>query len=56
MREIKIAIRVLGSLWCKEEDGKFYWGIEGRNGNDWEEITESLYKELITHNERTQKN
>ena len=46
--------QISGSLWCKEEDGKFYWAIEGCKGNSWEEITESLYNELISHKQRLQ--
>jgi len=36
-----------GSLEVKEEENKFYWSIEDYYGNDWEEITERLYRELL---------
>lgn len=37
-----------GGLSVKESDGKFYWSIEDYSGEIWEEIPESLYRELIT--------
>lgn len=37
-----------GALTVKIEDGKYYWGIEDYDGDyGWEEITESLYNELV---------
>ena len=39
-----------GSLSTVEQDGKFYWGIENFDGTHWEEIPESLHKELIDFN------
>jgi len=36
-----------GCLNFREYNGKFYWSIEGYNGQDWEEIPESLYQELL---------
>lgn len=35
-----------GGLEIKEEDGKFYWGIENYDGTEFEEIPEHLYIEL----------
>lgn len=36
-----------GGLAVKEEDGKFFWGIENWDGTGWEEIPESLYRSLV---------
>lgn len=36
-----------GGLRVKEEGGKFWWSIENYDGDNWEEIPESLYLELI---------
>ncbi len=42
-----------GSLYVKEENGIYYWSIENYDGfSIQEEISESLYNELIKHNER----
>jgi hypothetical protein len=38
-----------GGLSIKEEGDIFYWGIENWDGTFWEEISESLYDELIEH-------
>ena len=38
-----------GGLEIKEENGKFYWTIEGYAGYDWHEIPKSLYDELVEH-------
>lgn len=35
-----------GGLEIKEEEGKFYWGIEDYEGVYFEEIPESLYLQL----------
>ena len=32
-----------------DDDGKFYWSIEDHNSQSWEEISESLYRELEKH-------
>ena len=40
-----------GGLSAKEVDGKFYWSIENYDGEDWEEIPESLYRELLKFND-----
>lgn len=40
-----------GGLFVKEEDGKFYWAIENWDGFEWEEITKTLYLELLPHGE-----
>lgn len=36
-----------GGFAVKEEYGKFFWCVEDPCGDDWEEITESLYNEII---------
>ena len=36
-----------GELEVKEESGKFWWSIEDWHGHRWEEIPETLYRELI---------
>ena len=40
-----------GGIVAKEEGGKFYWGIEDYSTTEFEEIPESLYRELAKHNE-----
>jgi 23S rRNA maturation-related 3'-5' exoribonuclease YhaM len=45
--EIGTICHEYGSLLAKEENGKFYWAIEGNCGTHWEEIPESLYVELL---------
>ena len=44
-----------GSLHVKEEDGKFSWSIENFSGHSWEEIPESLYRELIAFDDAAKK-
>ena len=39
-----------GGLHVKEDEGKYFWGIEDSYGTDWEEIPESLYLELVKFN------
>ena len=34
-----------------DDDGKFYWSIENYDGNDWQEIPESLYNELVKYDD-----
>jgi hypothetical protein len=36
-----------GGLSVKSKDGKFFWSIEDHNGEDWQEIPERLYVELV---------
>jgi len=36
-----------GGLEIKEEDGKYYWGIENYNGTKYEEIPKYLYDALV---------
>lgn len=36
-----------GGLVVKEEEGKFYWGIESYCDTKWEEIPHSLYNEIM---------
>lgn len=36
-----------GGLNIKKDDDKYYWSIENYDGDDWEEIPESLYNELV---------
>lgn len=40
-----------GCLYVKKEESKFYWGIENYSETDWQEITEELYKNLISFEE-----
>lgn len=47
MREIGSIGNYYGCLRVKEQDGKFFWSIENHDGDDWEEIPASLYRELI---------
>ena len=42
-----------GGLRVKTEDGKFFWSIEDVTEDDWEEIPESLYLELMRFNDKT---
>jgi len=51
MMEIGSIGNYYGGLTVKEEDGKFYWGIENYDGLEWEQIPESLYRELIRFEE-----
>lgn len=41
-----------GGLNIGECEGHFYWSIEDWNDDYWEEIPESLYRELIKLEER----
>jgi len=39
-----------GQLYVKEENSKYYWGIDcDVNGMVWEKIPEYLYKSLVTY-------
>jgi hypothetical protein len=38
-----------GGLSVKTEDGKHYWSIENYDGQNWEEIPESLYCALVEY-------
>lgn len=40
-----------GSLYVKEEDGKFYWSVENWDGHHWDEIPEYLYRALLQFEE-----
>lgn len=40
-----------GGLSVKQADDKFYWSIENYDGPYWEEIPESLYRELLAFEE-----
>lgn len=44
-----------GGLSVKKEDGKYFWGIENYDGTEWEEITEQLYSNLISFEEKRSK-
>ena len=44
-----------GSLSVKEDDGKYFWGIDDFNGIRWEEIPKSLYDELMKFQDQKQK-
>ncbi len=37
-----------GYLEIKEENGKYFWTITGYGGDEWEEIPEKLFNELLT--------
>jgi len=41
-----------GCLNIKEENNKFFWGIENYDGIEYEEIPESLYKEIWNFNNK----
>ena len=36
-----------GGLSVKEEDSKFFWGIEDYSGTYWDEIPKPLYDEIL---------
>ncbi len=42
-----------GGLRVKEEEGKYYWGIENFDGTFYEEISKELYDCLLKHNEQS---
>ena len=48
-RQIGQPYAYYGSLWVKEEDGKYYWSIENWDGHDWFEISKKLFDELNKH-------
>ena len=59
MKDIGNIGNYYGGLVVKKENDKFYWIIENYNTDfddisRWEEISESLYNELIKHNETIQ--
>lgn len=41
-----------GNLNVKEEEGKYFWGIDSYDGIEWEEISSHLYEALITEEYR----
>lgn len=41
-----------GGLQVKEENDKYYWGIENWDGIEWEEISKHLYTQLLKHNKK----
>lgn len=47
MKQIGNIENYYGGLWVKEDEGTFYWSIENFASTFWEEITETLYNELI---------
>lgn len=47
MQEIGAIGNYYGRLSVKSENGKFYWSIKNWDGHGWEEITKTLYDELI---------
>lgn len=56
MQDIGYIGNYYGGLFVKKENDKFYWIIENYDTDfdditEWEEISESLYNELIKHNE-----
>lgn len=52
MKRIGTIGNYYGGLSVKEEGGKFYWTIENYDGHEWEEISESLYRKLLAHNDK----
>ena len=38
-----------GGLAVKEEEERFYWGIENWDGTKWEEIPKELYDALVKY-------
>ena len=51
-REVGGICNYYGGLNIGECEGRFYWSIEDWNDDYWEEIPESLYRELIKLEER----
>lgn len=48
MTRIGKIINYYGGLYVREDDSRFYWVLENWDGfGDWEEIPESLYRELL---------
>jgi len=41
-----------GGLWVKQEGRRYYFSIENYAGDEWEEISETLYNELLKHNKK----
>lgn len=54
-KQIGTICNYYGALSVNTEDGKFYWGIENWDGTEWEEITEELYNNLISFEEKRSK-
>ena len=44
-----------GGLAVKREAGKCYWSIENYDGDDWEEIPETLFDELLRYENSREK-
>lgn len=44
-----------GGLFVKEENGKFFWGLESYDGVDFTEIQKELYQALLRHQELKEK-
>ena len=44
-----------GCLSVMKDADEFYWGIENWDGTEWEEITEELYNNLISFEEKRSK-
>jgi hypothetical protein len=56
MTAIKIKANYYGGLNVQEQKGKYYWIIENYDTDlsslkKWEEISKTLYNELIKHND-----
>jgi hypothetical protein len=41
-----------GCLYVMKKEDRFYWGIENYDVTDWQEITEELYNNLISFEEK----
>jgi len=52
VRKIGTIGNYYGNLSVMKDENKFYWGIENYNGIKWEEITEELYNNLISFEEK----
>jgi len=54
-REIGSISNYYGGLSVKEENGRYFWGIQNWNGTEWEEIPKSLFKELVKYDTKREK-
>ena len=50
-RRIGDIMNYYGCLSVSSNDGKFYWSIGNYDGEDWSEIPEELYMELLNYQE-----
>lgn len=45
-----------GGLYVKKKKKEFFFGIENYSGTHWELISESLYNQLLDHNDSSEGN